>query len=203
MIFVRRALIVLSMLAASAFIGGLAGCESKPVFNSLDITGVQGYGNDFRLTDHTGKARTMADFRGKVVVMFFGFTHCPDVCPTTLSDMRKAAQVLGSDAERLQVLFVTVDPKRDTKELLAKYVPSFNPAFLGLYGDQSATNKVASDFKIVHQIQEGKTPESYTVAHTAASLAFDPQGRLRLFIAYGMEPEKIAADIKLLLKGTS
>ena len=145
----------------------------------------------------------MADFRGKAVVMFFGFTHCPDVCPTTLSDMRKAAQLLGSDAGRMQVLFVTVDPKRDTQELLAKYVPSFNPAFLGLYGDQAAINKVARDFKIVHQIQEGKTPESYTVAHTAASLVFDPQGRLRLFVAYGMEPEKIASDIKLLLKGTS
>lgn len=181
----------------------LIACESKPVFNSLDITGIQGYGNDFRLTDHTGKARSMADFRGKSVVMFFGFTHCPDVCPTTLSDMRKVMQLLGADADRLQVLFVTVDPKRDTQELLAKYVPSFNPTFLGLYGDQAATNKVAGDFKIVHQIQEGKTPESYTVAHTAASLVFDPQGRLRLFITYGMEPEKIAADIKLLLKGTS
>lgn len=181
----------------------LIACENKPVFNSLDITGIQGYGNDFRLTDHTGKARSMADFHGKSVVMFFGFTHCPDVCPTALSDMRKVMQLLGADAERLQVLFITVDPKRDTPELLAKYVPSFNPTFLGLYGDQAATNKVAGDFKIVHQIQEGKTPESYTVAHTAASLVFDPQGRLRLFVAYGMEPEKIAADIKLLLKGTS
>ncbi|MBL8522942.1 MAG: SCO family protein [Betaproteobacteria bacterium] len=180
----------------------LVACESKPVFNSLDITGIQGYGSDFRLTDHTGKARTMADFRGKSVVMFFGFTHCPDVCPTTLSDMRKVMELLGPDAGRLQVLFITVDPKRDTQDLLAKYVPSFNPTFLGLRGDQAATDKVASDFKIVHQIQEGKTPESYTVAHTAASLVFDPQGRLRLFINYGMEPGKIAADIKLLLKGT-
>jgi protein SCO1 len=203
MTFVRRTLIVWVMLIVSALLAALAGCESKPVFNSLDITGAQGYGSDFRLTDHTGNARTMADFRGKAVVMFFGFTHCPDVCPTTLSDMRKAAQLLGSDAGRMQVLFVTVDPKRDTQELLAKYVPSFNPAFLGLYGDQAAINKVARDFKIVHQIQEGKTPESYTVAHTAASLVFDPQGRLRLFVAYGMEPEKIASDIKLLLKGTS
>ena len=180
----------------------LAACESKLGFNSLDITGIQGYGNDFRLTDHTGKPRTLADFHGKVVVMFFGFTHCPDVCPTTLSDMRQVMQKLGPDAARMQVLFVTVDPARDTPELLAKYVPSFNPTFLGLYGDNAATAKVTKDFKIVSQIQEGKTPESYTVAHTAASLVFDPQGRLRLFIAYGMEVDKIEADIRQLLKGS-
>ena len=180
----------------------LAACESKLGFNSLDITGIQGYGNDFRLTDHTGKPRTLADFHGKVVVMFFGFTHCPDVCPTTLSDMRQVMQKLGPDAARMQVLFVTVDPARDTPELLAKYVPSFNPTFLGLYGDNAATATVTKDFKIVSQIQEGKTPESYTVAHTAASLVFDPQGRLRLFIAYGMEVDKIEADIRQLLKGS-
>lgn len=181
----------------------LIACESKPVFNALDITGIQGYGSDFRLTDHTGKTRSMADFRGRVVLIFFGFTHCPDVCPTTLSDMRQVMQRLDNDAEKLQVLFVTVDPKRDTQELLAKYVPSFHPTFLGLYGDEVATNRVAKDFKIVNQIQEGKTPESYTVAHTAASLVFDPQGQLRLFINYGMEVDKVTADIKLLLKGKS
>jgi len=181
----------------------LAACENRPVFNSLDITGIQGYGNDFRLIDHTGKPRTMADFRGKVVVMFFGYTHCPDVCPTTLSDMRQVMQKLGGDSDKLQVLFVTVDPERDTQALLAKYVPSFNPTFLGLYGDQAATDKVAQDFKIIHQVQKGKTAESYTVDHSAASLVFDQQGRLRLFINYGMEVDKITADIKLLLKGTS
>ena len=181
----------------------LVACESKPVFNALDITGIQGYGNDFRLIDHTGKPRTLADFRGKAVLMFFGFTQCPDVCPTTLSDMRQVMQKLGADAGKLQVLFITVDPKRDTQEILAKYVPSFNSTFLGLYGDQAATDKVAKDFKIVHQIMEGKTPESYTVAHTAASLVFDPQGRLRLFVNYGMEVDKVTADIKLILKGTS
>lgn len=181
----------------------LVACENKPAFNSLDLTGIQGYGTDFRLIDHTGKPRTLADFRGKVVVMFFGYTQCPDVCPTTLSDMRQVMQKLGPDAERLQVLFVTVDPKRDSQDLLAKYVPAFNPAFLGLYGDEAATDKVAKDFKIVHQIQEGKTADSYTVAHTAASVVFDPQGRLRLFISYGMEVDKITADVKLLLKGAS
>ena len=181
----------------------LIACESKPVFNALDISGIQGYGGDFRLTDHNGKPRTLADFRGKVVVMFFGYTQCPDVCPTTLSDMRQVMQKLGKDSDRLQILFVTVDPKRDTQELLSKYVPAFHPDFLGLFGDEAAINSVARDFKIVHQIQEGRTPESYTVAHTAASLVFDPQGRLRLFVSYGMEVDKITADIKLLMKGST
>lgn len=177
----------------------LAGCENKPAFNSLDITGIEGYGSDFRLTDHNGKPRTMADFRGKVVLIFFGYTQCPDVCPTTLSDMKQAMQLLGKDAERLQVLFVTLDPKRDTPELLSTYVPAFNPTFLGLYGDQAATEKVAKDFKIFFRLAPGKTPESYTVDHTAASLVFDPQGRLRLFINYGLGADKIAPDIKKLL----
>ena len=177
----------------------IVGCENKPVFNALDITGIQGYGNDFRLTDHTGKPRTMADFRGKVVVVFFGYTHCPDVCPTTLSEMRQVMQMLGKDADRLQVLFVTLDPARDTPELLSKYVPSFNPTFLGLFGDRVATEKVAADFRIIYRVAAGKTPESYTVDHTAASLVFDPQGRLRLFINYGLGADKITPDIKRLL----
>ena len=178
---------------------GLVGCESKPVFNALDVTGIQGYGNDFRLTDHSGKPRTMADFRGKVVVIFFGYTHCPDVCPTTLSEMRQVMQLLGSDAQRLQVLFVTVDPARDTPQLLSKYVPSFHPSFLGLYGDPAATEKVARDFKIFYRISPGKTADSYTVDHNAASLVFDPQGRLRLFINYGLGADKIAPDVRKLL----
>lgn len=181
----------------------LAGCESKPVFNTLDITGIEGYGNEFHLTDHHGKPRTLSDFRGKVVVMFFGYTQCPDVCPTTLSDLRKVMQLLAGDADKVQVLFVTVDPDRDTQELLAKYVPAFSPSFLGLRGDTAATQRVAREFKIFYQVEPGKTPESYTVAHTAASLAFDPQGRLRLFVNYNTEPGKLAADIKLLLKGTT
>lgn len=177
----------------------LGGCENKPVFSALDVTGIQGYGDNFRLTDHTGKSRTMADFRGKAVVMFFGYTHCPDVCPTTLSEMRQVMQLMGKDAERLQVLFVTLDPARDTPELLSKYVPSFNPTFLGMYGDLAATEKVAKDFKIFYRVSEGKAAESYTVDHTAASLVFDPQGRLRLFINYGLGADKIAPDIKKLL----
>jgi protein SCO1 len=174
---------------------------AKPTFNALDITGAPGFGNDFRLTDHTGKPRTMADFRGKAVALFFGFTHCPDVCPTTLAEMKQVTEKLGKDGERLQVLFVTVDPQRDTQELLAKYVPSFNPSFIGLYGNADATAKVARDFKIIYRMQPGKTPDSYTVDHSAGTLVFDPQGQLRLFIDYGrLNADQIAADIKQLLK---
>ena len=191
----RRGVVAIFTLCVALF-----GCENKPVFNALDVTGIQGYGNDFRLTDHTGKPSTMADFRGKVVVIFFGYTQCPDVCPTTLSEMRQVMQLLGSDAQRLQVLFVTVDPARDTPELLSKYVPSFNPSFLGLYGDNAAIEKVTKDFKITYRVAAGKTADSYTVDHSAASLAFDPQGRLRLFINYGLGADKIAPDIKKLLR---
>jgi protein SCO1 len=187
-------------LAIVALLLLLTGCEpAKPPFNSVDITGAQGYGNDFRLIDHTGKERTMADFRGKVVAIFFGFTFCPDVCPTTLSDMRQVTKQLGKDADKLQVLFVTVDPKRDTAEVLAKYVPSFGATFLGLYGDDAATKQVVKDFKIVARVVPGLTPDSYTVDHTAGTLIFDTQGRLRLMAPYGIETDKLTADIKRLM----
>lgn len=169
-------------------------------FSGIDLTGIQGYGTDFRLTDHTGKARTLADFRGKVVTLFFGYTHCPDVCPTTLSDMRQVMEKLGKDSERVQVLFVTLDPGRDTPELLARYVPAFHPSFAGLYGDAETTAKTAKDFKIFYQLQPGKTPETYTVDHTAGTLVFDPQGHLRLFLNYGLSSDLIASDIRILLK---
>jgi protein SCO1/2 len=176
------------------------GCTQAPAsFNAVDITGARGYANDFRLTDHNGAVRTMADFRGKAVAIFFGFTFCPDVCPTTLSEMRQVMQMLGPQSDKLQVLFVTVDPKRDSQAVLAQYVSSFNPAFIGLYGDEPTTAKVTKDFKITARIAEGKTPETYTVDHTAGTLIFDPQGRLRLMVPYGMGADKIAADIKKLI----
>jgi protein SCO1/2 len=191
------------LAAAPAALLALAACDrilpsSGPVFNGTDITGAE-LGPEFRLTDHNGKPRTLADFRGKVVVLFFGYTQCPDVCPTTLSDMAHAMQALGPDAARVQVLFVTVDPKRDTPELLRNYVPAFNPDFLGLYGDEEATKKVAKDFRIYYGIRPGKTPETYTVDHSAQTLVFDPKGRIRLLIQYGTPSDKIAADLKLLL----
>lgn len=192
-----RLLAALAVVVLGVF---LSGCNSKPApFNAVDITGITGYGNDFRLVDHNGKPRTMADFHGKVVAIFFGFTFCPDVCPTTMSEMRGVMKSLGPQSEKLQVLFVTVDPARDTQELLAKYVPAFHPSFLGLRGDAEATAKVTRDFKIVARTVPGKTPDSYTVDHTAGTLIFDRQGRLRLMAPYGMDAEKLAADIKRLM----
>lgn len=180
---------------------GLAGCgKSKPVFQGTDVTGVD-WGRDFRLTDHTGRPRSLADFRGKVVVMFFGYTHCPDVCPTTLGDMAQVMKVLGPDAERVQVLFVTLDPARDTPQLLAQYVPAFHPRFLGLYGDEATTRKVAADFKVFYQKQAGAGPDSYTLDHGANTFVFDPQGRLRLLFGYGSGVDPMVHDIKQLLDG--
>ena len=180
----------------------LAGCSgSGPSFKNTDVTGAN-YGRDFSLTDHTGKTRTLADFRGKAVVMFFGYTHCPDVCPTTLAELKVVKEQLGEDGKRLQVLFVTVDPERDTRQLLANYVRAFDPSFLGLYGDSAATAQVAKEFKVFYQKAPGKTPGSYTVDHTAGSYVFDPQGRLRLFVRFGNVPN-LVADLKTLLNAQS
>ena len=167
-------------------------------FNGVDITGSD-LGPDFRLTDHNGTERTLADFRGKAVALFFGYTQCPDVCPTTLSDMARALKLLGPDAQRVQVLFVTVDPKRDTPELLKNFVPAFNSTFLGLYGDPVAMAKVTKDFKIYAAERPGSSPESYTVDHSAQTMVFDTKGRLRLMLPYGMAGDKIASDLKVLL----
>lgn len=167
-------------------------------FKNTDITGLD-YGKDFALPDHNGKLRTLADFKGKAVVIFFGYTQCPDVCPTTMAEMATVMQQLGPLADRVQVLFVTLDPERDTPELLSKYVPSFDPRFLGLVGDNAATEKVAKEFKVFYQKVPGKQPGSYTVDHTAGSYVFDPQGRIRLFLRHGQGPEPIAHDLKLLL----
>lgn len=192
----RRATIAVLVLA-------LAGCgPGASKFQGSDISGA-GFGRDFKLTDHNGRPRTLADFRGKVVVMFFGYTQCPDVCPTTLSELAAVMQELGSDASRVQVLFVTVDPERDTADLLSQYVPAFNPSFLGLRGDAQATADVAREFKILYQKQPGATPGSYSVDHSAGTFVFDPQGRLRVYVSYGQGPEVFAHDIRELLRATS
>ena len=181
----------------------VAACgPGNPRFQASDVTGVA-FGRDFKLTDHNGKPRTLADFRGKVVVMFFGYTQCPDVCPTTLSDLTAALQKLGADAERVQVLFVTIDPERDTRELLSHYVPAFNPTFLGLSGDAAATAATAREFKVLYQKQPGSTPDSYSMDHSAGTFIFDSQGRLRLFVSQGQGPELFAHDIRELLRTTS
>lgn len=178
----------------------LTGCSESPHFVSTDLSTVD-WGKDFSLTDHNGKARRLADFRGKAVVLFFGYTQCPDVCPTTLSIMRETMKLLGEDAKRVQVLFVTVDPARDTAALLAQYAPAFDPSFLGLYGDEKTTAAVAKDFKVFYAKQPGSTPDSYSIDHSTGSYAFDPQGRLRLLIRHGEDPKNVAADLKLLLAG--
>jgi len=190
--------VLLAVLAAITL--GIVGCSpAAPSFSAVDITGAPSFGTDFRLTDQTGKARTLADFHGKVVAVFFGFTFCPDVCPTTLSEMRQVMQRLGPKSEKLQVLFITVDPKRDTPELLSKYMAAFHPSFLALYGDTAATSKVTSDFKIVTRIVPGQSADTYTVDHTAGTLIFDTQGRLRLMAPYGLGAAKLTADIKQLM----
>lgn len=186
-------------LLVACLLSGLAACTEKPVFTNTDLTGL-GYARDFKLTDHTGKERTLKDFKGKAVLVFFGFTQCPDVCPTTMAEMAGVMQQLGPQAERLQVLFVTLDPERDTQQLLAQYVPAFDSRFLGLYGDAAATAAVAAEFKVFYQKVPGKLPENYTIDHTSGSYVYDPQGRIRLYVRHGQGATPIANDIKLLLK---
>ncbi len=184
----------------------LAGCDPqapssgapKLSFQNVDVTGAN-FAQDFALNDHKGERRTLADFRGKVVTVFFGFTQCPDICPSTLADMAQVKQRLGTDGDRLQVLFVTLDPERDTRAVLAQYVPGFDPSFIGLYGSPQETAKTAKDFKVFVEKVPGKTPTSYTINHTAGSYVYDRQGRLRLFLKHGQGIEPVIADIKQLL----
>ena len=178
----------------------LAACSPPAKFNATELSGID-WGKDFALTDHNGTPRRLADFKGRAVLVFFGYTQCPDVCPTTMNNMRELMTKLEPEAERVQVLFVTVDPERDTPQLLAQYVPAFHPSFLGLYGDAAATAATAREFKIFYNKQPGSTPGSYTVDHTAGNYLFDPRGRLRLYVRHGETPERMAQDIKRLLAG--
>ena len=175
----------------------LAACSPQgPKFRSTDITGAD-FGKQLALTGHDGKPRTLADFRGKAVVIFFGFTHCPDICPTVLADAAGAMKKLGKDAERVQVLMVTVDPERDTPEVLAKYVPAFDPSFLGLHGDAAATQRAAKEFKIFYE--KRKAGDSYSIDHSGQSYVIDPQGRLRLFVRHDRIATDLADDLRALL----
>jgi protein SCO1 len=176
----------------------VAGCDRGPQFRSTDITGAP-YGHTLELTDHTGKPRRLEDFRGKAVVLFFGFTRCPDICPTTLADIAQAVKSLGADAERVQVLMVSVDPERDTPEALAKYVTAFDPRFIALRGDLEATKKVAGEFKIF--FEKAKSGDSYTVNHSAQSYVIDPQGRLRLLVRHDRIGSDLAPDLRTILQG--
>lgn len=179
----------------------LTGCSeqsNKPVFKLTDVTGAS-FGKTLELIDHNGQRRTLSDFKGKVVTLFFGFTHCPDVCPTTLSEMAVVMKELGADAGRLQVLFVTVDPERDTADLLKRYVPAFNPSFLGLTGSADEIARAAKEFKIYYQKQPLKGG-GYTMDHSAGTYIIDGEGRLRLFAQYGAGAPALLHDIRQLLK---
>jgi protein SCO1/2 len=193
---------LLPLLVAAALACSLSGCDKLPgkqaSFQNTDVTGLD-YAKGFSLTDHTGKPRTLADYKGKVVVVFFGYTQCPDVCPTTMAEMAGVMQKLGAQADQVQVLFITLDPERDTPQLLANYVPAFDKRFVGLYGTPEQTAKTAKDFKVFYSKVPGKEPGSYTIDHTAGSYVFDKDGRLRLFIRHGGGADPIVHDIRQLL----
>ncbi len=178
----------------------LAACSPPPRFNASELKGVD-WGRELSLTGHDGKAYELKDFKGRAVILFFGYTQCPDVCPITMSSLRELMPALGADGQRVQVLFVTVDPERDTPQLLAQYVPAFHPSFLGLYGDAAATAKVAAEFKVFYRKQPGANPVTYTVDHTAGSYVIDPSGRLRLHFRHGETQARMAQDLKRLLAG--
>ncbi len=183
------------LLGTLIFIGGC----SPSAFKATDITGAD-FAKGFELTGHDGNRYTLDSFKGKVVLIFFGFTQCPDVCPSALSRFASVAQELGADADQVQVLFISVDPERDTPELLSQYVPAFNPRFLGLYGNAEATSRTAKEFKVIYQKQPGKTDNTYTIDHSAGTYVFDKSGRVRLFLRHEAAVEDVVHDVRLLLK---
>lgn len=192
--------IAAGLLAAGALL--LAGCSDngKPGFSAIDLTGAD-YAKDFALNDHNGQARTLKDFQGKIVVMFFGYTQCPDVCPTSMTELVAVKKLLGPDGEKLQGLFVTVDPARDTPEIMKSYMANFDPSFLALYAaTPEKLAAVAKDYKVYYKKVDGKTPTSYTMDHSAGMYIYDTQGRLRLYSRYGSGAGALAADIKMLLQ---
>ncbi|MDR6538418.1 SCO family protein [Variovorax soli] len=197
----RHALRMLAWTGLAAVAGtALAACsDRKPSFNAVDITGAD-YAKGFTLADADGRQRTLADFKGKVVVMFFGYAQCPDVCPTTMTEMAQVKQQLGSDGDKLQVLFVTVDPERDTPSVMKAYMGAFDPSFVALIPTPEQLPELAKDYKVYYKKVEGKTPTSYSMDHSAASFVYDTEGRLRLYARYGAGVPAMVSDIKALLK---
>jgi protein SCO1/2 len=197
----RQALKALTgAVALSLTAGMLSACSpDKPQFKSIDLTGAD-YAQGFSLADHNGQLRTLKDFSGKIVVVFFGFTQCPDVCPTSMAELAQVKQLLGKDGDKLQGIFITVDPERDTPELLKGYMANFDPGFLALRPTPEQLAQVAKDFKVYYKKVEGKTASSYTLDHSAGSYVYDTQGQLRLYNRYGAGAEALASDIALLLK---
>jgi len=196
----RRLTLSLTLSVVAASVLGLVGCtEPKAAFKGVDITGAD-YAKELNLPDQNGQVRKIKDFSGKLVVVFFGYTQCPDVCPTTMQELAEVKRLLGADGDKLQAVFVTVDPERDTTELLKAYVENFDASFVALRPTPEQLPLIAKEFKIYFKRVEGKTPTSYTMDHSAGSYTFDTQGKVRLFNRYGMGPEALAHDFKLLLK---
>lgn len=193
-----RTLLALGVVSALAVLSGCG--QDKPAFKGVDITGAD-YAQGFSLSDQDGQLRSLKDFAGKTVVVFFGFTQCPDVCPTALQEIAQAQQLLGADGAKLQGIFITVDPERDTPELLKAYVANFGTDFVALRPSLEQLPKVTKDFKIYYKKVEGKTPTSYTLDHSAGSFMFDPKGRIRLYNRHASGAETLAADVKILLSG--
>jgi protein SCO1/2 len=193
----HRFLFLLAAVGALA----LSGCDRVAPphrFNAVDLTGAE-YARQFNLPDFDGKPRTLADFKGKVTAVFFGYTQCPDACPTTMAELAGIEKTLGADAARVQVVFITVDPSRDTAALLKSYVTNFRPDFLALRGDEAQTRAVTKEFKVFYEKVPGKTATDYTIDHTAGTYIFDTQGRIRLFARQSMDPDQLAADLRALL----
>jgi len=192
------------LCAALLLCAGVAACGDKPAgakasFRSIDITGAE-YARKLELPDADGKPRNLAEFKGKVVVVFFGYTQCPDVCPTTMAELSQVRRSLGEDGVRLQGIFVTVDPERDTGAVLKAYADNFNAGFIGLRGTPEQTQQVAREFKVFFAKVPGKTASTYTIDHTAGAYIFDPQGRIRLFSRNGAGPKALEEDIRALLR---
>jgi protein SCO1/2 len=180
----------------------LAACarDGKPAFKAVDITGAD-YAHDFALPDTAGHMRSVKDFAGKAVVVFFGYTQCPDVCPTTMSEIAEAKKLLGPDGKRVEGVFITIDPERDEPQMLKAYVDNFGPDMVALRGSLQQTQQVAKDFKVFYRKAAGTTPANYSMEHSAASYVFDPSGKLRLYVRYGGGAQALAHDLKLLLQG--
>ena len=190
------------LLLSSVAVLALASCSpDKPKFNGIDVTGAD-YAKGFTLTDQNDQTRSLSDFKGKVVVLFFGYTQCPDVCPTSMAELAEVKRLLGTDGDKLQGVFVTVDPARDTTGLLKAYMVNFDPTFVAFVPTPDELSDVAKRFKIYYKKQDGKTPTSYTMDHSAGSYVYDTQGRVRLYSRYGSGAKVLAQDIQTLLKTT-
>ena len=203
--FSRRSLLLGAAALSTVMLTGLAACDGKapgaaarPSFKGVDITGAE-YARSLALTDADGQARTLADYKGKVVLVFFGYTQCPDVCPTTMAELAEIKRQLGADGARVQGIFVTVDPERDTAALLKAYMANFGPDMVGLRGTPDEIKAAAKEFKVFFSKVPGKTATSYTVDHTAGSYVFDAQGKVRLFTRYGSGTQALIDDLKILL----